>query len=387
MTTQRQAYVLAAACLDLIPGAQLVGGRGTGGGFYYDFHLPSGLPQEMVGWIEDRMRAILREGGEVRVREMVPRNVARMCQDRGQLLMARRMGEWPGGTVRVVEVGGCIDLLHEEGGEPGGLKWKLGGCLSLPGGVVRVFGVAARSEKEVRQRVKLLQASVQGDHRLQLARRDLMGEREGSWDWHPEGEALRQQLLELWRGQLKQQRIDLVVTHHGEDLTERHLRWARGRVLPVRIAECAHVSLAPSTAPPSGLLTPKKGFVDRVLWICEEEERVAQCISFLQFILKILKMQGFESQWVLASGRGQVKGGSTWLAEALTRVGVPYVERPEGGPMVQVRIGDGWGGAWDGPFVQVVQPSWLRGPVLVGSAFGCLERFVALWIEREGREA
>ena len=64
------AHVMAQAVLETFPEAKIAIGPPIEDGFYYDFDLPRPLTEEDVAEIEQRMRAIIREGHDITCREV-----------------------------------------------------------------------------------------------------------------------------------------------------------------------------------------------------------------------------------------------------------------------------------------------------------------------------
>ncbi len=68
--SQTAAEYLAAATLDLFPGALLLGGRGTSRYFYYDFLISSSISKESLTLIEERLIYLIKTEPKVKKREI-----------------------------------------------------------------------------------------------------------------------------------------------------------------------------------------------------------------------------------------------------------------------------------------------------------------------------
>ena len=149
--------------------------------------------------------------------------------------------------------------------------------------------------------------------------------------------------------------------------------------------------------PALGLFSPQACFADRAYLFCPDEKLLEECISSLQFILKIPKILGFEYDIVLSvSGQGTKKErskGVSLFQQALETVGVSYTIVREAGARalvsIDVRIADALGRKWVGPFLRIPEKGIPIGPagkscMLIRSMYGSLERVTALLLERKG---
>lgn len=66
------AHVMAQAMLERFPEAHIAIGPPIEDGFYYDFELPRPVTDEDIAWVENRIKAIVREGHAFSVREVTP---------------------------------------------------------------------------------------------------------------------------------------------------------------------------------------------------------------------------------------------------------------------------------------------------------------------------
>ena len=166
-----------------------------------------------------------------------------------------------------------------------------------------------------------------------------------------------------------------------------------------RLAELSYVLGSGDFDGKNGLLETKGWMTDRAHLFCSEEELLQQCISSLQFIIKIPKILGFKFQIVLYSSQGDSFGGAQkknlkgvqLLENALKQAGLEYLIGTD--PQLQraaaivVRLSDSLGRWWDGPFLRMDDVKALKEgySLLERSSFGSIERFVALFLElKEG---
>lgn len=142
-----------------------------------------------------------------------------------------------------------------------------------------------------------------------------------------------------------------------------------------------------------GLLTPERACIDRAHLFCAAEELFNICISSLQIIWKMLKILHFKFRVVICLPRGMDKrqrDAKQLLEEVLCTEGVPYTveesSRKLSGPVVEMRIKDGMGQEWAGPFVGIDCRQLVQEEVVVFSLFNSLERCIALLLEQSDGE-
>jgi threonyl-tRNA synthetase len=75
------AHIMAEAMLERFPEARIAIGPPIEDGFYYDFGLPRPPTEEDLQWVENRMKAIIREGHDFKVREVSPDEALKFFKD------------------------------------------------------------------------------------------------------------------------------------------------------------------------------------------------------------------------------------------------------------------------------------------------------------------
>lgn len=394
--------ILAAAAVELFPGTLLVDGGATALGFYYDFQFPFSFQKEFCHLIEERMRAIIKERRELRLLEMVPSNAASFLEHRKQPLRAQkaRMAKDP--LVALVQMGEFVDLCNPAClSYEGELAFKIQEAYPVPGtSTIRMVGTAFPDKQELKKFLKEAPPFEGRDH-LQLGEElDLFHVEEAGCFWHPKGEVLRQTLLDFWKKELTIQGFDFVSTPRqlsGEspsrELLLAHTHFFSSRAWPVlRLAESSFIPSGSESA--ESLLESSTGFFDREHRFCREKELFKECISSLQFILKISKIFPFRHRLVLCSppGKGLYLERLEILKEALKECGLEYSTQEAlgevDGPSLELRLQDGLGREWTGPYMgidcKLNAEKKLSHAVVVQSAFYSLERFVALMVESLG---
>jgi threonyl-tRNA synthetase len=169
------AHIMAAAVLDLFPGAIIGIGPATDEGFYYDFGFQERLFPEHLPKIEARMREIIKAAPPF-VKEQLPRAEAialfeRLHQPLKVELIHDKVTDE---TARLYKTGDFVDLClgpHvPDAGKLGAFR-----LLSIAGAywkgseknqqLTRIYGTAFPTQKELDDHLKLLEEAAKRDHR------------------------------------------------------------------------------------------------------------------------------------------------------------------------------------------------------------------------------
>ncbi len=420
MLRRSAAEIMAAAVLELFPNIQLIGGSHIPNGFYYDFLFPFSFKKEFLTIIEERIRLIVKEKRAIGALEMVPANAAEFLKHKGQGIRSEAARCQDGILIPLFQMGEFVDLIEppylEDAGEASVFK-----VIEFDekhhdrlGSFIRIFGTAFFDGAELKKFIKSRSSLNFKDH-VELGKElDLfspckeMGE--GFWRWHPKGEAVRQIVSDFWKQEHIKQNFQFVSTPRRyrreycpiAEIAAGHIQtfisMSSPSDLPARFAECTYVQPSESDNVSNGMLGSKAYFRDQEHIFCSEETLLEECISSLQFILKILKILSFEGYRFAfcSNGPSNKKGHANWkkserlLIQALRLTQLEYIvdDKAEvlNGPRIEVRIKDIVGREWTGPFlgidcVQTLQMG-VRQAVIVRSMFSSLERMLALMIER-----
>jgi threonyl-tRNA synthetase len=401
---QTAAILMAAAVTELFPGTLLVGGEGTPQRFFYDFFFPFEFQADFLPLIEERMRLIIREKRKVKALEMMPSNAAALMRHRSQELVAATLEETERALVEMCQIGEFVaysplPTLTELAIPFVKLfEWFTVGKPQEK--IIRIVGAAA-SEKDLLKKIAKQESSSSRSHEI-LAKQLGMFEplEEGLWLWKQKGEALREQLVELWKKEHRKQNFELIASPafllgNGQEgsLTDAHLGYfLRGG--SKKTAEIALVSNKDYSDPLHGLFSPKAHFIDLAHLFFPDEKLLEECISSLQFICQIPKILGFEFEVILSlSGKGVQKTrprAAQIFSEALEKTGIAYTVQNQWRPgtlaSIDICIADALGRRWSGPSLRIPEAPMPvgKGSMLVRSAFGSLERIVALLLEQKG---
>jgi threonyl-tRNA synthetase len=237
------AHVMAQAMLERFPEAHIAIGPPIEDGFYYDFGLPRPINEEDLQWVENRMKAIIREGHDFRVREVTPQEalaffkdqpykvelindlVAGRVDDNGNPIAApaEKITFWTQATFTDLCRGPHVentrainpDAISVTFKPPAGAYWRGDENREQ---LTRIYGTAWETPEQLQDYLHLLEEAKKRDHRI-------LGERLGLFTisplvgkglplWKPYGAILRD-TLERW---LRQTQLDNgylpVVTPH-----------------------------------------------------------------------------------------------------------------------------------------------------------------------------
>lgn len=272
--------ILAAAIIELLPGAQIARAGLSYHGFYCDFLYSPPLSGELLERLAEQMRQVIRESRDIRVLEMVPFSASEMLKKLGQRERSRQVLEQEG-LVRLVRMGEFVDWCEE------GLLSSTGGAgvfrllsqTDLERGVYRVFGVSAESKQELKELSSKWA-------RFDVADHEKVGSRHGLWFlsdedrrlWLPRGLAVRGRWISYWLGALAPLAEPV---EGGQEILE---------VLAEKIPSSMELVEVDDGEGSRGLLDQP---VSKALIINHFLDSYAFCTSFLQTIHKSLTILGF----------------------------------------------------------------------------------------------
>lgn len=405
--------LLAASVLAVFPDAQLLGGRETSLGFYYDFWVPFDFQEAFLFLIDEKMKTLAKQDIAIHHKEMIESNAKEMLRHRGQIKRAEMLpGEKQ--VISLFQINEFIDPCPGPYPETTiQLKaFQLQKMLVLKkdkkGTSVRISGTAFFNENEMYQFIKR-QKHYSKIHHVGLGKQlDLFSpsSKAGYWNWHPKGVILKNILYNECKKILQKEGFEWVSTPRYfepslspvDQLTNAHLDLFKSRAasLNAQWAELTYLNLEEGDE--SELFNSKGYFTDVVHTFCSDNQLLEKSISSLQFIRNFSKLFSFKYRWVF-SPRGRERS-SLWrqreqlLKEALNACAIVYEidERPheESGPFVELQIEDGIGRWWGGPLlrldVRLSSAAGLPEALIVSSLMQSMERFVALLIEQTAGE-
>jgi len=227
------AHLLAAAVLDLFPGAKLGIGPALLDdpryGFFYDVITPSPLTEADLPVIEKRMRQIASRNLLYR-REEIPKTEAlRIFHERDEPLKCQLIAAKGGDIVSLYYIDGSPFIDFCLGPHvPNTNKLRAFKLLSLAGAywmgdatqpqMQRIYGTAFFTQADLDAWLKQREEAEKRDHRRLGRELDLFSIQEqygqGLIFWHPKGAVVRQQMEEYLREELIKRNYSLVYTPH-----------------------------------------------------------------------------------------------------------------------------------------------------------------------------
>jgi len=220
------AHILAQAMLERIPEAKIAIGPPIEDGFYYDFDLPRPLSEEDLNWIENRMKALMREDHPYTVRDVTPDEARAFFKDQPYKLEliddlqngrvddngnriaepADRMTFWTQDTFTDLCRGPHVENTNQINPDAISITYKMPAGAYWRGDenrqqLTRIYGTAFETPDELSDYLHRLEEAKRRDHRI-------VGERLGLFTfspvvgkglplWKPAGATLRD-TLERW---------------------------------------------------------------------------------------------------------------------------------------------------------------------------------------------
>lgn len=461
---QLSAFLLAQAVLDLFPSATLVEGGVTDIGFYYDFLFKDPVDESILSPLEERMHALWYAKPSVKNLEMMRTNAVAFFQHHGQKVKADLVKAGPDPLVTVCQMGEFFDVCPVKVPESWqSFAFKLYGLgrttLAIPihgtASVVRLKGTAFPDDMSLKAFLKTMEQAKKRDHRRLGKEFDLFDTNDdtgaGFWVWYPHGATIREQLLDWWRIEHRRGGFLPVVTPRvvkasflrntgwydipgarektlptfsldGQEYVATpttsplhaavfRTRFHSYRELPLRYAECGNLYEHGKSNALHGMLKARAYLSDDATIFCTPEQLKNELISSLHFIVRTVRIFGFQHRLTLSARRDRFKGTlGSWgesadrMVEALQEGGFAYdIEESReamNGPRVDVRYKDALGREWTGPSVALDlnlperfglryqgADDEMHVPLMVTrSMFGSVERFVAILVEHFGGE-
>lgn len=359
------AHLLAAAVLDLFPGAKLGIGPALLDdpryGFFYDVITPRQLTESDLPVIEKRMKQIASQNLVYRREEIPKAEALRVFNERDEPLKCELIDEKAGESVSVYYIDGSPFIDFCLGPHvPNTNKLRAFKLLSLAGAywkgdatqpqMQRIYGTAFFTPEELDAWVKQREEAEKRDHRKLGRELDLFSIQEdygqGLVMWHPKGGAIRKEMEDFLRAELMKRGYGLVFTPH---IAKRELWFTSGheenyadsmfspmefeeqqfrikpmncpfhigiyktaqrsyRDLPLRYAELGTCYRAELSGALHGL-TRVRGFTqDDAHIFCTPETIRAEILGCIDFAFHVYEVFGFKDIKVELSVRGDVPG-------------------------------------------------------------------------------
>ncbi len=289
------AHVLAQAVQELFPAARLGIGPPITDGFYYDFDVERPFTPDDLERIEQRMRAIVKQGQRF-ARRVVSEDDARkeLAAEPYKLELVELKGSAAAdaGDGAGVEVGAGELTIYDNLRRDGSLAWKdlcrgphLGSTRDIPAfrltrvaaaywrgdernpQLQRIYGTAWESKEALQAHLHFLAEAERRDHRRLGAELDLFSFPEvlgsGLAVFHPKGGTVRRVMEDYSRAQHEQAGYEFVYSPHisKEALfnTSGHLQWFAESMYPPMELEGARYYLKPMNCPFHVLVFTSRG--------------------------------------------------------------------------------------------------------------------------------
>jgi threonyl-tRNA synthetase len=225
------AHVMAQAVLERFPEAKPTIGPPIEDRFYYDFEMSSPPHEEDLSWIEDRMRAIIKERHRFEIREVALDEARALFADNPyKIELIEELAALDADTpLTVYQQGPFVDLCrgphvpHTGYLKPNGIK-----LLSIAGAywrgdseraqLIRIYGTAWKNSTQLQEYLDRLEQARARDHRVLGKKLELFMFSEkvgpGLPLWLPAGTTLRETLVSFLREEQLRRGYEPVITPH-----------------------------------------------------------------------------------------------------------------------------------------------------------------------------
>lgn len=458
---QSAVELLGCAATQLFPAILLIDHSVNEFGFYYDFIAEHPIDDHALILIEERMRGLAKDSLEIKLVEMMRENAASFFQHQGQPFVSKRILDADENIVPIVKIGEfsdyCQALIGSSTSETGAFKLlkveRIPSFIPDEGEVyvVRIHGTAFSDSYALKRYIKALNAARKRDHvdtgeELGLFLR-CDDANPYAWFWKGKGVQIKQRLIDLLAKahakagfeivssppviedslvrkagayeQLTTSELPPAFTYEDRDFVippnfgaaHAQLYLASKHTindLPLRLWECGTVGNFKRGGSLPGLHSSRFLTVDEGRIFCGTEQVVAQLISYLQFIDKIIKIFSFEGHWYL-KGQGAKFAGTQnrWnkanesFSEAFKACGFSLdfdeSQTAFSGPVVEMKLTDSLGREWRGPSIAFdfcgvdrmdlryrdADKEMVKPVMLVTSIYGSIERLIAIMLEHD----
>jgi len=432
------AHILAYAVKELFGEVKFGTGPATDVGFYYDFEFPKSvkITPEVLPKIEKKMKQLIKQNIKFEKKLISKKKATELFKNQPfKLDLIKKHSQKE--PLSIYQSGDFIDLCkgpHVKSTKEipidgfkltkiAGAYWQ--GDEKNPM-LTRIYGVAFKTKKELKNYIETLQQIQKRDHRKLGASLDLFHIDEefgaGLPLWHPKGAILRQIIQDFELKQHIAQGYQLIFTPHIAHLSlwkkTGHWNFYRENMYPPMKLEGEDYILKPMNCPGHILiyksktrsykelplryfelgtvyryersgtlhgLTRVRGFTqdDAHIWVTPEK-LTEELIRILKFGLKMLRIFGFKKYNIYLSTRPEKYVGSlkNWkkaensLKFALKTLNLKYqIDPGEGvfyGPKIDIKIEDSLGREWQCTTVQV--------------DFNLPERLDVFYIDKKGKK-
>ena len=413
------AHILAMAVLEKFPDAKLGVGPVIDNGFYYDFLLTKKLSDEDLPDLEARMKKIVQTKiaftKTIVERPDALNEVAKNKQNFkteliNDLPVDEELSFYQSGNFKDLCRGPHVASSEEINAEAfcltqtAGAYWRGDEKREM---LVRIYGLAFETQKELADYKAMLEEAKKRDHRLLGKQLDLFTFSElvgpGLPLWTPKGTILRQELdAFIWqlRSQYDYQKVTIphitkkslydvsghsqkfadglftIITREGHEFAMKPMNCPHHceiyndkpysyKELPKRFAEFGTVYRYEKSGVLHGLMRVRGFTQDDAHIYCRLEQLEEEIVSVIKFVIFVLKTFGFNEYDIYISTRPENSVGNPehWekatdaLKKAIEHMNLAYqVDSGEGvfyGPKIDIKIKDCFGRSWQCSTIQV----------------------------------
>jgi len=446
------AHILAYAIKLLYPKVKLGIGPSIENGFYYDFDNLKIAPSDL-NKIEDKMKELIQKNLEFKKIKVTKEKVKQILKDEPYKLDLLKEIKDPifykCGDFTDLCAGPHITSTKEIKAfkltKIAGAYWKGDSKNKM---LTRIYGVAFKTEKELKDYLFLLEEAEKRNH-IKLGKQlDLFSfhqEAPGFPFWHPKGLTIWNELMKYWREEHKKDYVEIRTPmilnkvlweqsghwdHYKEnmyftkidnqDFAVKPMNCPGGiliykehlhsyKELPLRMAEVGLVHRHELSGVLNGLFRVRAFFQDDAHIYCTEEQIKNEVIKIIQLVQKIYKTFNLEYHIELSTKPTKAIGTKNmWdtaekaLKQALEEIKIKYKINPEDGafygPKIDFHIKDSLNRTWQCATIQLdfAMPSRFdltyegkdgkkHTPVMLHrTVYGGIERFIGILIEHFG---
>ncbi len=407
------AHVMAEAVRELFPGARVAIGPAIENGFYYDFKVPEPFTPEDLEKIEGRMRKLVALDQPFVRREEPREQAIENFKAQGEVFKVELLQEIPQETVSLYQQGEFLDLcrgphLPSTGylkafklTTSSGAYWR--GDERRPM-LLRIYGTAFASSKELKQHLEFLEEAKRRDHRRLGRELGLFSIEEeagaGLVIYHPKGAIVRSIIEDFERREHRRRGYQLVMGPQmlKAEMWERsghlanyrdhmyfaevegqsygikpmncvaHMLIYRSRVrsyreLPLRFFELGTVLRHERTGVLHGLTRVRQFTQDDAHIVCTPDQVKDEIVGVLDFVFQVMAIFGFEYEVELSTrpeksigSDAEWESATTALIAALKARRLPYhLCEGEGafyGPKIDIKLKDALNRRWQCATIQ-----------------------------------
>jgi len=434
------AHVMAQAVKRLFPGTKLGIGPAIEDGFYYDFDSSHKFTLEDLEKIEEKMREVIKEDFPFVREEISKEEAIELFKKLGEDFKIDLLREIPDNKVTIYRSGEFVDLCRGPHVESTG-KIKAFKLLSIAGAywhgietnpmLQRIYGTCFFTQEELQEYLKKLEEIKRRDHRKLGKELEFFSIHEeagaGLVFYHPKGAILRTIIEDYEKREHLKRGYQLVITPHilkadiwmrsghydyykenmyifkidGQEFAVKpmncpgHILIYKSKLrsyrdLPLRFFELGSVYRYEKAGVLHGLLRVRGFTQDDAHIFCTEEQLIDEIKGVIDFVMKTMKVFGFEDYEIELSTRPQKSIGTDaqWeraesaLKKALEEKGLSYGINPgEGafyGPKIDIKLKDALKRTWQCATIQCDFALPERFDLTYTSADGSLKRPIML---------